>query len=99
MISQSHIEIYTKLLALQSFDGLEVSSSKNTVVYSLDEIEWTFELSPYGTIISRLFENGKKIGSNSCFGLYPQFKNKDQIKKSFRQHVGRTIGIDWRNDY
>lgn len=83
------------MLSKLPIEGFKLDHCGCCVKFELDELKWEFTVSQFGSLTTKVFEDDECI-KHSVFGLYPQFKEPKEAVLSFRQHVSRTIGLDWR---
>jgi len=95
MLTQEERSLYAELFSKEVIDGFKPKRKENTVIYSLDEIEWKFTVTRFGSLSIQIEESGKTI-SKSAYGLYPQHKSIDLSVSRWRQIVARKMNLDYR---
>jgi hypothetical protein len=88
MITAEERERIAKVLAAERIGGLDAFRSGDVLLYLDGLVAVTVTLQ--GVLYIDL------DGQAHLYGLYPQGKTDRDTVKSFRQAMGRALGVDWR---
>lgn len=96
MISKEQRCELADILAKDPVDGISPISNEDCVIFKVEEIQWVFKISRYGTVHMKILSNGN-IVKESLYGLYPLSKEPSKMIRQWRIYVTRQFGGNWNS--